>query len=97
MAELEQASLQEELDRRSFHGPAFRRWAIARLGQLSLEQASAADAPEQVETYLEWLDTQMRFFYRNPQVCRTYYECLTRLQSMLQLPITEFEVPKDES
>lgn len=47
--------------------------------------------------YMNWLDTQMRFYYRNPQVCRTYYECLTRLQSMLQLPITDFKVPHESN
>jgi hypothetical protein len=52
---------------------------------------------EEVRQYLEWLDTQMRFYYRNPQVCRTYYECLTRLQSMLQIEVTEFELPEDNS
>jgi hypothetical protein len=53
------------------------------------------NAAEPVKQYLEWLDTQMRYFFGNPQVCRTYYECLTRLQSMLDLPITEFKVPDD--
>lgn len=49
------------------------------------------------DEYMSWLDTQMRYFYRNPQVCRTYYECLVRLQSTLGLPITQFNVPEDNS
>lgn len=51
----------------------------------------------EMNEYLEWLDTQMRFFYRNPQVCRTYYVCLVRLQSMLRLPISNFKLPVDRS
>ena len=50
-----------------------------------------------LSNYVDWLDTQMRFYIRNPQVCHTFWDCLTRLQSVLNLPITEFKPPADNS
>lgn len=48
-------------------------------------------------TYLSWLDSEMQRYVLNPQVCQTYWECLTRLQSLMGLPLTDFKPPLDNS
>lgn len=54
--------------------------------------------PKQVNEYAAWLRGQIVHYFRNPQVCRTFHECLTKLQSITGQPLEDDSgLPEDRS